>query len=346
VSWDDHLVRPGVVPAIDGVERGGDLGQALEDHYRWQASTWPRLASSLEELGEVRTRVLTLGERDVILQWNPGRETSTTARIDRASIEARPCFLCPENLPPQERGVPFGAGLVVLVNPAPITPLHLVVSHRQHCPQQLDGVLADAIEFAGAAARKLTVFYNGPRCGASAPDHLHLQAVAAGSTQDERVIESRLANGDPEAVGRPLLEQRGLRAWCNTESSRTLFVLYGPGRRVEWGIRAVMGTLAELTDASEEPPVNLLLRGVGDGIVALLYPRGEHRPQCYGAKGDDQVLISPGALDMAGLVITVRRRDFERVDEDLLRQIYRETSVDGDLACAVEIEARRRLEGG
>ena len=346
MSWSDHLVQPGIVPSVDRVAEGGDLGEALVDLYHWQAGTWPRLGQSLRGLLSVRTRTLALGERDVAVQWNPGRETSTTAKVDTASLQARPCFLCPENLPPEEQGVPFGEHFVVLVNPAPITALHLVVSDRQHRPQELDGVLADAIAFTEAAGGRLTVFYNGPLCGASAPDHVHLQAVEAGSTMDERVVAGWIAHGWEGSTGRVLCDRPGLRAWCDTGSSRTLLVLHGLAAQVESGIRIAMDAMNDLLGSAREPPVNLLLTSTGKRITALMYPRGAHRPSCYFAEGEDLVLISPGALDMAGLVITVRRTDFERLDAVLMRQIYEETSPDPRFAEQLEIAVRRRLEHG
>jgi len=346
VSWDDHRVAHGDIPSVDQAADGGDLGDALADFYRWQAATWPRLSRSLDGLADVRTRTLTLGDRDVTLQWNPGRETSTTAKIDRVSLAARPCFLCPDNLPPEEKGVPFGDDLVVLVNPAPITPFHLVVSHREHRPQELDGVLADAIGFAIATSGRLTVSYNGPFCGASAPDHLHLQAVEAGSTCDERIVARRCTSGGREAPGRVICQGAGLSAWCDTGSERTLLVFHGSAGPVERGVRTVMAAMADLMGATGEPPVNLLLTADGEQVTALVYPRGAHRPDCYSAEGDAQCLISPGALDMAGLVITVRRMDFERVDEDWMRQIYRETSLDPALSDLLVAEAQRRLARG
>lgn len=344
MSWDSHLVLPGIIPSVDQVGGGSDLGEALVDLYRWQASTWPRLQRSLDGLLSVRARTLTVGGRDVTLQWNPGRETSTTAKIDEASLQARPCFLCPRNLPAEERGVPFGDHLVVLVNPAPITPLHLVVSHREHRPQELDGVLDHAIAFTDAAGGLLTVFYNGPRCGASAPDHVHLQAVEAGSTPDERIVASQLDRREP--IGRLLCDRRGLQVWYDTGSSRTLLILRGRSVQVAEGIRGVMDAMSTLLGSEDEPPVNLLLTSDGQRVTALMYPRGAHRPACYSDEGDGRVLISPGALDMAGLVITVRRADFDRVDEDRMRRIYVETALDSVVSERLEVEVQRRFEHG
>ena len=204
-AWAPKILSHGIAPDVDAALSRGDMGRALRVFHRWQAGTWPRLGESLDGLAAIRTREVALGGRKLTVQWNPGRRASTTAKVDAASLRSRSCFLCPDNLPVEEVGIPWGDRLVVLANPAPIAPLHLVVAHRDHTVQRLDGVLGDAIAFARATAGHLMVFYNGPTCGASAPDHLHLQAIEAGSTVDERIITCRLAGCGREPVGRVLV---------------------------------------------------------------------------------------------------------------------------------------------
>ena len=147
-GWQDKLLQPGELPAWDRyVEQGGDFGEVLGGFLTWQAQGWPRLRDALAGLNAIETREIDLGERRAVLQWNPGRQANTTAKVDAASLEKRPCFLCPENQPAEERGLPFGERLVILPNPAPITPFHLVIASRDHVPQQLDLCLDDAIDF-------------------------------------------------------------------------------------------------------------------------------------------------------------------------------------------------------
>ena len=335
--WTPHLAPAEIIDGsrLDGV--------ALRRFHAWQAQGWPRLGQALTELDGIETRELPMGDRPVQLQWNPGRVTSTTARVDKRGVEARPCFLCPDSLPPEEQGVAFGRDLVFLANPAPIVPLHLVIAHRDHRPQAIDGALQLAIEAARAAEGVLTVFYNGPRCGASAPDHLHLQAVESGSCPDERIVTCRLAGCGREPVGRELVKRSGLQVWSNRGSARTLVVMRGLAESVERGLRLAIDGLALLNEGAQEPPLNLLLSAEGLLVTALLYPRGAHRPACYFAEGEQRCLVSPGALDMAGLVITVRRRDYERIDPQMMERIYQETSIDGARADQLERLLEQRL---
>jgi hypothetical protein len=341
--WPPKFLSQGIAPEVDRAMAAGDFGGALRAFHAWQSGTWPQLRDALEGLGAVRTREVPLGGRPLTVQWNPGRRTSTTAKVDAASVRARPCFLCPDNLPSEEVGIPWGDDLVVLANPAPIGPLHLVIAHREHVPQRLDGVLQRTIAFARAAAGHLTVLYNGPTCGASAPDHLHLQAIEAGFTVDERIVTCRLAGCGREPVGRQLIARSGLHAWFNLESARSLFVFRGTSEAVEHGLRTALDVMADHLPGGVEPPVNLLVSAEGILVTALLYPRGGHRPACYSAEGDEQILISPGALDMGGVIITIREQDFVRVDTQLMETIFGETSLAAGPAEAIADELERRL---
>lgn len=346
VDWAPSMLPHEVAPDVDRLLGKGELGAALRAFHAWQAGTWPRLGTALQGLAAVRTRDVNLGGRNLTVQWNPGRRASTTAKVDAASLQSRACFLCPENLPVEELGIAFGENLVILANPAPIAPLHLVAAHRDHTPQALDGVLREAIELAVAAAGHLLVFYNGPTCGASAPDHLHLQAIEVGTTVDERIITCRLAGCGREPVGRVVVQRPGLHAWFSLESERCLFVFRGLAEGVEDGVRAAMDAMSEVLGCEDEPPLNLLFSAEGKLVTALLYPRGGHRPTCYTARGDDQILISPGALDMAGLIITVREEDYRRVNAALMTTIFGETSLPAGPAGAIAAALERRLRHG
>ncbi len=335
-----------LVPAPD-VGTAGGFGASLRAFHRWQIGRWPRLDEATRALAEVRTRELSLGSRNVTLQWNPGRVTSTTARVDRASLEARPCFLCPGNLPPEEYGVAFGDSLVLLANPAPIAPLHLVAALRDHRPQRLEPVLDDAIALATATAGHLTVFYNGPRCGASAPDHLHLQAIESRQVPDEGFAEALWATDAAPPTGcRSLTAGPELRVWACRGARRVLTVLRGSPAGVARGVRLAMAALSTVAPGGEESPVNLLLGSDSGEGWALLYPRGAHRPSCYGVTGSGGCLISPGALDMAGLVIAVRREDFDGVERERMSAIFEETSLPPRRADDYEEELERRLNDG
>ena len=300
-----------------------DLGAALVAFHCWQAAHWPRLRQANKELSRgVWSRAMTLHGRRFLVQWNPTRQVSTTAQVDAHSIARRPCFLCPANLPPEERAFSLGTSLLALANPAPILPQHLVLVHREHRPQRILPVLGEFLALPLATAGRFCVFYNGPRCGASAPDHLHLQAARAGLLPAELATRSALNKG--ELPGETLLVEPHLRAW-SVGQAPVLLGLEGDPAAVAAAIQATVALLGARDPAAQEPGLNLLAFGWRRSLVALLFPRRAHRPACFFGP-TPRCVVSPGAIDMAGLLITVRRQDFAYLDQSLLAEIYRETS--------------------
>jgi hypothetical protein len=325
---------------------GPELGRLLERYYPWQAERWPWLQRSLAAMEAIRSRAVGVGARPVQLQWNPGRERSATAKVSDEEVKQRPCFLCAHNLPPEEVGLATGEQLVWLANPMPVVPLHFTVVHREHREQEIRPVLTEAIGLARAVSGRLSVFYNGPRSGASAPDHLHLQGVAAATLPDERWVAARLAAG--EAPGRLLHDGPGLRTFIDRDAQRALLTFHGEPEAVEAGLRAALQIREQLGGYDGwEPPLNLLLSSPdGERVTALLYPRGAHRPSCFFAEGPARRVVSPGAVDVAGLVITPRRSDYEVLDGASLRGIFAETAIAPELADELEGALMRRLSDG
>ena len=281
-----------------------DWPEGLSRFVGWQAARWPRLQAALDGLSTVRSRQVPCGEGAVEVQWNPGRTVNTTAAVDAASIAARRCFLCPGHLPHEEHGIAF-SDLVVLCNPAPILPGHLVLAHREHRPQEVRPAVGPLVAFA-AAQDRFTAVYNGPRSGASAPDHLHLQAVGAGLLPEERRARS----------GR----------WVDDSSGRLVVGFTGAPADVEADLRAAIELLAE-AQGTAEPDLNLLATAHSEGLQALLFPRGAHRPACFFAQEPTRCVVSPGAIDMAGVLVTVRERDYHVLDRLAIERIYSETSL-------------------
>ncbi|HXF06074.1 MAG TPA: DUF4922 domain-containing protein, partial [Blastocatellia bacterium] len=145
-----------------------------------QQQSWPLLKEGVEGLSRVQVKELALDGIRLVAQHNPRRLTSTTAAVDDRAIRQRQCFLCPEGLPPEEKGLPYGEEFVILCNPFPILSGHLTIVHRDHRPQALAGVFHVLLDLAHDLAPDYFVLYNGAKCGASAPDHLHFQAARRG----------------------------------------------------------------------------------------------------------------------------------------------------------------------
>lgn len=321
-AWDDRIV------GVQQIGVAGPLASALPAFVRWQVARWPRLADARAALGNVSTRSLRVADRTLQMQFNPARAVSTTAKVDAASIQARPCFLCPANLPAEEHGLPFGDAWVVLPNPAPILMDHLVVAHRQHIPQTVHAAVGPLLDFALASQGVVTALYNGPKSGASAPDHLHLQAVAADLLPEEQFVVGARVRG--ELPGAPVGAGEGFTAWRAEGAGREILGIAGTRAGVERGLRAAIDGLAP--DGSE-PALNLLARADLNGeLVVLVFPRGAHRPAMFFADDPAKRIVSPGVIDMAGVIVTVRESDFEQLDPDAVAQIYREVTLAPDAA--------------
>jgi hypothetical protein len=263
-----------------------------------------------------------------VLQANPGRRASTHAKVDANTIARRPCFLCPEIMPAEERGIAFGE-LVILPNPFPILPKHCTIPDRTHTPQQLTGRIAAMLELAEAIGPDMLVFYNGPRCGASAPDHFHFQACAAANI--------------------PLLDEMPLRedsSVCTIHQSfgrRMLVFADRHAEKVQGWIQQAVVAWRQLSGSGDpvgdaEPMLNLLAFFRDGRHVCVLFPRAAHRPACYSADGPNRIAISPAALEMAGLLVVAESDHFDRVDAAVARQIYEEVSLPETL-CTQLLEA-------
>ncbi len=306
---------------LDNHVAGSNLAVQIDAMFAQQRENWPLLQDGMTALGQAKSRVLAHDGAQIVLQANPGRRASTHAKVDAKTIARRPCFLCPENFPAEERGIAFGE-LVILPNPFPILPRHCTIPDRTHTPQQLAGRIAAMLELAQAIGPDMLVFYNGPRCGASAPDHFHFQAC--------------------DVANIPLLDELPLReqsSVCTTHQSFGRHMLVFADCRAEkvqeW-IQQAVDAWRQLSGANDptgdaEPMLNLLAFFRDGRHVCVLFPRAAHRPACYFADGPDRIAISPAALEMAGLLVVAEPDHFDRVDVTVARQIYEEVSAEETL---------------
>ncbi len=288
-----------------------------------QQETWPGLAEGYASLAAVRVREIKAGNWGVKVQFNPRRIVSSGAPVDPESLRRRPCFLCPENLPPEQRGILYRDAYLVLCNPVPIIPGHLTIARLRHLPQSLSANRETFLRLAEDFGPGMTVFYNGPQAGASAPDHLHFQAAPAGLLPVEKEI---LVPGNRARVG----ERHGAVLWRTVGLGRGIIVIEGQ----EAG--GVIGALGEVIAAlgrsapSGEPMLNLFGTHTDEGWRLLLFPRRKHRPDAYCREGEGRLMVSPGAMDMAGLIVTPREEDYHALDADLIGGIFREVAYDDE----------------
>lgn len=286
----------------------------IEALFAQQHVTWTTFREGEAALQHLQTKTLTLGGERIIVQVNPARRRSTHAKVDAKSVAARRCFLCPENMPPEERGVAF-EDLVVLPNPYPVVPRHCTIAHREHRPQQLTGRVATFLRLAAAIGPEMAAFYNGARCGASAPDHFHFQASSAAEI--------------PILAQLPALADRHQRM-AQTNFGRSFLAFVSPNALdVEADIELAIETLHRLENTNVEPMFNLLACYRDGRYIAVLFPRAAHRPACYLAKGPERIAVSPAVLEMSGILVVTDPQQFDRVDAATAEFIYKQVSIAG-----------------
>ncbi len=302
-------------------DRLSAMCSALLSH---QQISWPLCRDGYASLAHVRTRSVGLRQYALHVQFNPGRMVSTGAKVDPASIRQRRCFLCVPHLPPEQHAIRYGKDLLVLCNPAPIFSRHLTISHREHRPQELGPFIEVMIQLSRDLSPDYCTFYNGPRCGASAPDHFHFQAAPH---------ETIPVVGESNSSARSFVrEVKGVEISALPDYGRTVAVLRSENASE---LAGVFGRFVEawkrLGHSDEEPMMNVLCAHQGRESRLIVFLRRRHRPEAYFLEGEAQVLVSPAAVDIGGLVITPREKEFNALSSDSVSAIFREVSAEPSL---------------
>lgn len=321
MTWDERIIGERELKEFfkDGDEPTlASFAKALIEH---QKRTWPSLTEGYRSLEAAETKTFPVRESRVVVQHNPGRRRSTGARVDRASVEARRCFLCPEALPREEKGIAYG-DLVILCNPFPVLADHLSIVDRRHSEQKIAGNVERLLSLARDLGSDFFVLYNGPQCGASAPDHLHFQACSRSLLPIENDLG---ADASAEECAICAESRNNFELFTLSGCTRSVVVFRGNrGETVAAWIYKILASLAG--DFSAEPMINLIATHDRAGWTVYLFPRARHRPHCFYAEGEEQLMISPGAIDMAGVVVVPERDHFERVTAEKLEAIFAQVS--------------------
>ena len=294
----------------------------LQRFFNRQLEKWEEVRHRYRDLRNVQTRELAVGASSIQVQWNPVRIVSTGAKIDAKTIQERPCFLCEQNRPKEQVKKVVDNRYELLVNPFPILPQHFTIPSVKHQPQLiLDsyGEIHKLLE----EYPELMVFYNGPLCGASAPDHAHFQAGTSGVL--------------PLQIGWQRLS-RNLRTLVSLNDNENLSLIedypctaFVIRSRSSYGDEQLFRRLYEaMPKAEPEPMMNIVSWRRDDDFLSVVFPRTKHRPDCYYKEGDEQFIISPGALDMSGLIITPRQDDYQRITPEIALGILNEITLKGD----------------
>jgi len=280
-----------------------------------QKTEWELAGKNFAELDNAQVRAFDFDGFVIKVQFNPARIISSAARVDHKSIEARPCFLCQANRPKEQRGVSFG-DYSVLINPFPIFPEHFTIPAGAHIPQRIKGNFAGMLNLA-KAMEGYTLFYNGPKCGASAPDHFHFQAGNSGFMPIDNEIEVL-----KEKYGHAC-QKNEVAVWAVKDGLRNFVLMTSANNeKLSATFDKVFEIMAKLCLAEDEPMVNMLTSFINGAWRVLIFPRALHRPWQYGAEGDDNILLSPASVDMGGVLITPLEKDFKKITKADIKDIF------------------------
>jgi len=303
-----------------------NLNNQLKSLLTEQKENWDLARTNYAGLKTVRTKSFSFGDFEVKVQFNPARLVSSGAKVDAKTIAARKCFLCAANRPAEQRALEFG-NYEILVNPFPIFPEHFTIPHKEHINQQIKPYFADLLELARALDKYL-VFYNGPRCGASAPDHMHFQAGTKDFlplVNDYKRLKATYAELLVESESVQLFSFNNyLRTvYCiestNIESAKDSFEkLYTHFSPLSLG-RGVGGEV--------EPMMNIVCTFENDKWLTFVLPRKAFRPWQYTAEGEQQLLVSPATVEMCGIFITPIESHFERITKEDVISILEQVTI-------------------
>ena len=291
---------------------------SISRFFNRQLEVWTDARHRFRDLKHVETRQFS---DQLKLQWNPARIVSTGAKIDKKTLGERPCFLCDKNRPKEQMSKQIDEKFHLLVNPFPILPVHFTIPARKHQPQLIYKNYGEMHRFISLYS-DLMVFYNGPKCGASAPDHLHFQAGTNGILPLQnnwqrlsRNLTDIISLNDEEKISvvRDFIVPAFVIISKSAESDEALF-------------RRLYKAMPQRGDETE-PMMNIISWRKGEEFISVVIPREKHRPEAYFAEGDAQFVVSPGALDMSGLIITPREEDFRKLTEEKALSLLQECGV-------------------
>lgn len=261
--------------------------EMLENFYLRQLQSWSECANRFEALDQILSKDFDIDGFKVTVTHNPARIQSSAAKVDKNSIASRPCFLCDKNRPSRQLHLDW-KDYKILVNPFPILPHHFTIVANQHRPQCIDGAIDDMVELSKVIP-EYAIFYNGPRCGASAPDHFHFQAV----------------------------KKEGLSLFSCVDAPFKTIKLTAEMAN-QHNAEIVLSKLLKEND-EKEPKVNIFCTTDNDIPTLTIIPRKKHRPDFY---GEDGMLISPASLDLAGIFVAPRRCDYDNITPEVIKEIY------------------------
>ncbi|HPU28786.1 MAG TPA: DUF4922 domain-containing protein [Syntrophorhabdaceae bacterium] len=300
---------------------GMDLNGLCINLLSQQLLTWPILRKGYDLLKGIKIRTISCNGFTVRLQHNQGRVTSTLADTRPETIEKRPCFLCLNNLFEKQKGILY-KDFLILCNPAPVFPHHLTINSIEHTPQRIESHIRFFLELSKDLGDNWIILYNGPKCGASAPDHLHFQAIPKGNTPIEREFNN---NKKPLKFS----DIPYVSIYYGDNLGRVCLIIEGNDiEAIDDAFNRLIDALKSHLKTIDEPMLNIACFTEKGRVSLIVFPRSKHRPDAYFKEGEDKITISPAAIEMLGVIVTPIERDFLRLKGEDIESIYHEVTID------------------
>ncbi|MBS4036066.1 MAG: DUF4922 domain-containing protein [Ignavibacterium sp.] len=317
---DRILNSPEVIVCINS----DNYSEAAKLLFEQQNETWKLNRDNYTMLKDVMIKSFRFGSYKIKVQFNPGRMTSTSAKVDEKSIRERKCFLCIDNLPAEQKGIIYKDEFIILCNPYPIFPEHFTLSSLKHQPQRIEDTFSYLLHFSKDLSKHYSVVYNGPKCGASAPDHLHFQA----GTKFFMPLDNEFHLIKNE-FGRLLSDNEDILITAVDDGLRKMLTMESTDFDVlkKWFDR-ILKILNKENPSDPESMLNIISSYDEEyGWQLALFLREKHRPLHYFAEGEDKILISPASVDLAGYCITPDKNTFDRINEKIIKEIFQEVFI-------------------
>ena len=298
------------------------LSTLVEELIKQQKESWELARTNYAGLSKIESKTFRYEDFSIVAQFNPERIRSSAAKTDAQSIKKRPCFLCAQNRPSEQIGIDFREKYTLLVNPYPIFQKHLTIALNEHLAQNITPYFSDMLDLSKALP-EFTLFYNGAECGASAPDHFHFQAVNRNQMSIDLEIEN-ITN----TYGEELFRNKAttINAVGENYLRNLIRIQSSSAKEIAFHVLNLLDSL-KTRNHDEEPMVNILCSYKNDEWNVTVFPRDKQRPSQFFAQGDEQILISPAAVELGGVAIVPRKEDFVKITKDQLTDIYRQVTI-------------------
>ncbi|MEO8233267.1 MAG: DUF4922 domain-containing protein, partial [Ignavibacteriota bacterium] len=296
--------------AILNLIEENNFSDAAKRLFEIQAEQWQMLKTGVQSLETVKSKSFQFDGFKIYAQYNAGRITSTSAKVDPKSISERKCFLCQENLPVEQKGILYDDNYIILCNPFPIFPTHFTLTNKEHQPQRIIDTFSDMLDLSKDLSKYYSVIYNGPRCGASAPDHLHFQA----GNKFFMPIDDEFHQIKNE-YGKVIFEDDNLSVFAIDDGLRKFISIESIDKElVVSTFNKFYKAYSKLMNEEQEPMINLVSYYEEEyGWRVIIFLRAKHRPAVFFTEDETKMLVSPAAIDLGGVCVFPREEDFNRI---------------------------------